>query len=416
MNTLIRHVRRLIALSALAVALVAGPPAALALQTPAERTLHAERVVVRALTFMRTGNPDRAVDTYAEGLRVNPDEPVLLSGMADAQEAAGDLASARFYAGRAVERAPNNPTYLEQLARISTAAGDMEAALAAWSRLSDAAPDLIAPGLRHIELLARLDFLDEAVDRADVILEHHPSHAPVLEVQADLLHRAGRTEREIVVLRRLLDVRPTRDARYDLAVALERSGDSNGALDILIDVLASDPDDMRFVELFLSLSSRPDVTVDPDRLPSEVAALVDTGSPADSTAVYARRLESDPNDSSSAAALARLLAAEGRFLEAADVLVRQTDRDPRRPDLWISAVDHLIDAGEFDRAVDLGEEASFLYPGFPPLALPYATALRHAGRDADALEVAQKARASIDASNPLAASLDTLIAELEKPQ
>lgn len=416
MNAPLRHVRRLVALSTLAAALAAGPPDALAMQTAEDRALHAERTIVRALTFMRTGYPDRAVDMYDEGLRVSPDEPVLLSGMADAQEAAGDLASARFYAGRAVEREPDNPTYLEQLARITTAAGDMEAALAAYKRLSEAAPDLVAPGLRHVELLARLDFLEEAVDRADAILEHHPLHAPVLAIQADLLHRAGRTEREISVLRQLIEVRPTRDARYSLAVALERSGDTDAALDILIDVLVSDPDDMRFRQLFLSVASRPDVTVDVDRLPSEVAALVDTDTPTDSTTVYRLRLEADPNDSDSATALARLLAAEGRSLEAADVLVRQTERDPRRPDLWISAIEHLVDAGELDRAVDLGEEASLLYPGFPPLALPYATALSEAGRDADALEVARTARTSIDAVNPLAGPLDALIAELEKPQ
>ncbi|NNF04143.1 MAG: tetratricopeptide repeat protein, partial [Rhodothermales bacterium] len=213
-----------VALFLLAGVLSVGAPDALAIQTVGDRALHAQRVVVRALTFMRTGYPDRAVNAYAEGLRVNPEEPVLLSGMADAQEAAGDLASARFYAARAVEHDPDNATYLAQLARISMAAGDMEAALEAYGRLARAAPDLLEPRLHHIDLLSRLDRLDEAVQLTDAVLEHFPRNARVLAVQVGLLHRTGQTEREIDMLRRLMDVAPDPDTEYDFAIALQRAG------------------------------------------------------------------------------------------------------------------------------------------------------------------------------------------------
>lgn len=416
MIDLVQHVRRIVVLSMLAAAVTHGAPDALAVQTAEDRALHAQRVVVRALTFMRTGYPDRAVDVYTEGLRVNPREPVLLSGMADAREAVGDLASARFYAARAVENAPDNPTYLEQLARISTAAGDMEEALSAYDRLSDAAPDLLDPQLRHVDLLLRLDRLDEAIERADAILERHPSNAGVLSVQADLLHRAGRTSREITVLRRLLEIRPEPDTRYALAVALERTDQSDAALEVLTDLLTLDPDDLRARELFLGIASARDDSAAIDGVPAEIASLLEEDAPADSAGVYRRRLEADPDDSDSAAALARILAADGRALEAAEVLVTQTGRDPRRPDLWISAIEMLTVAEAYDRAALLGEEASLLYPGYPPLALSYTEALIGAGREADALEVARNARSAVDASDPLAEWLDTLIAKLEKPQ
>lgn len=416
MNVLHKHMRRAAAASLLAAVLLVGAADVGAVQTAGDRALHAERVVVRALTFMRTGYPDRAVDVYAEGLRVNPEEPVLLSGMADAQEAAGDLASARFYAARAVERAPDNPTYLTQLARISTAAGDMEAALSAYERLGEAAPDLLDVRLNHVDLMARLDRLDEAVQLADAILEDFPTTERVLSVQVDLLHETGQTDREIVMIRRLLDVRPTPEKEYELAVALQRSGQSEQALGVLTELLVSEPDMARARDLLLDIASREGLALDEARLPAAVTDHLGDNAPADSATVYRRRLMSDPEDSDSAAALARLLAADGQPLEAADVLVRQTERDPRRPDLWVSALRILVNSGEFDRAVALGEDASLLYPGYPPLALPYATALLGAGRDADALEIARSARAALDADDPIAVDLDTLIAEIEKPQ
>ena len=62
-----------------------------AFQSDAQKEVHAKTVLIRGLTQLRIGFPDKAATLFAEGLGVNPVNTALLSSMADAQFAVGDV-------------------------------------------------------------------------------------------------------------------------------------------------------------------------------------------------------------------------------------------------------------------------------------------------------------------------------------
>jgi protein O-GlcNAc transferase len=72
--------------------------------------------VLRGMYFRRNADPKRALDEYLRATDLDPDNPVLLASLADAQAESGDLAAALTAYQKATEIAPESAQYWRLLA------------------------------------------------------------------------------------------------------------------------------------------------------------------------------------------------------------------------------------------------------------------------------------------------------------
>ena len=105
------------------------------------RTLRAERLFVRGMTHLTMDEPERARGFFGEALDLAPNEPAILSALADVALRLDDPNTAVFYAEQATRLAPDQPAYLVQLASAQRSAGRLDAARATLDRLLAEHPD-----------------------------------------------------------------------------------------------------------------------------------------------------------------------------------------------------------------------------------------------------------------------------------
>src|SRR5690625_164336 len=113
------------------IALVVVPAGAMAqaADTSPSSDGRAQRLLVRALTHLQTGNYSQAVDALeiAHGLR--SDDIAILLRLADAPRAGGDFPAAVYYAESARNASPANDDAALGLAHALVASGDADAAV-----------------------------------------------------------------------------------------------------------------------------------------------------------------------------------------------------------------------------------------------------------------------------------------------
>ncbi|PIQ61233.1 MAG: hypothetical protein COV99_09665 [Bacteroidetes bacterium CG12_big_fil_rev_8_21_14_0_65_60_17] len=356
----------------LALAVPGRPEAALA-QNAEDRALHAKRSMVRALTHMRVARYNDAVVVYQEALRINPEHPALLTGMADAQVAAGDPGAGLFYIGQAVALDSSSVPVLTAWRDIALQAGNMTDALDASSRLLTRAPDMASVWQRHLLLLQRLDQLQRALALDAELERRFPRHTGLLRLRADVLEKAGRTEALVPVLERLLSSDPV---EVRLARAHMRLGNATRAAELWERALP-----------------------DPEAEAALATLAEDREFPAGAGP------DTDSNGAKPAAA--------GRLPEEIRDIVEQ---DPRQIDLWVEGVRGFFDAGRYREAADFGENGLLLYPFHGPLTLATAPALVELGHAARARELVEAAIARSRPDDPWTTPLKDLLAGLDNPQ
>ena len=103
----------------------------------------AERWLILADSYARTGDRKGAVDAIRAGLKARPEDAELLTGLGTAlvDEAGRLTPDARAAFAKAIELAPASPgpRYFLGLAMVNS--GDRAGAVAAWKKLLSAAPD-----------------------------------------------------------------------------------------------------------------------------------------------------------------------------------------------------------------------------------------------------------------------------------
>ena len=404
--------KRLHLFSVLVTALLAlwfaAPDGASARQTDAERALHAERSLVRGLTFMRTARFDDAIAVFTEALRVSPDDAALLVGMSEAQLGAGDPGSALFYGRRALEQAPDNPDVVSAFRNVSLAAGDMTAALSAATdlvALLPARPDLLG---ELMALQLRLDQVNDALLAEQRAAERFPDDASLLAVRADVLERAGETTRLVDVLERLHAVVGVHER---LATAYTRMNRFDDAARIWLQV----PD---LPEAAPALSALlPDIADADIRSSAEGLTVgLPTNEPEDTERTLLGQLASEPRNADVLEELAAFYAASERWMSAGEIVERLVQVDPRRLDTWVVGVAAFVRAGEFARAVTLGRDALLLYPGYGPLVVPFAEALLESGERDEALSLMRSTLDRAQSTDPWSEPLRQLLQANDSPQ
>ena len=380
-----------------------------------QNEVYAERTLIRGLTFLRTGYPDKAVSVFENGLKVLPNNSVLLSAMAEAQRAHGDIQLALFYIEKAVLQSPDKPDYIQQLVEIALDANQIGIALSQSERLIDLLPNEPRLVLQRLNLLISVGHIPEAHDLAARSLEQYSTSETVLRVILDAFIRSGDLQSAVFGARKLSLLTDSIEDQLMLATLLIQSGEPDEALTELAEILADDPNHARARQTLVGLRDAFPETegLEIDEYPNAQAQDPPGESQLD---VLLRRLELDPADAAAAEELGQIYMASEKYEDAILLAEAQIETDPRQLVMWELGIRAHLQLDHKEAALTLGEDASILFPGYAPLMLEYARALLSAGRHQEAVDVASNALKRTDLSPELTEQLTQLLNQLEQYQ
>lgn len=406
-----RSTRCLSAGAVLLAGLVTGvaflTPTPLKAQNQADLSVHAQRVMIRGLSWLQNGYPDRAAAVFSEGLKIHPDNPALLGAMARAQVDLGDLGTSRFYLDQALTLAPHQPELVSQDLDLALAAGDPQAARHAVDRLL--ALDGIDPALllRHLSNL--LDWGPTELSRlvATQSLTWYPDNLTILEAAITTLEGTGSLEEAAAAAARLASLTDSWDHALRLARLQMQLGQWQEAETTLRPLISLDPDDTEARAMWTELDRRV-----PDRSLLAEAGLTENGAysipPTDSLGVLRATWMANPEAEAPALALIRFLVSHGQHREAALLAAEHVDTAPRHLDVWMLGTRAWIGADDADSAMEMAETARLLFPGFPPVELVFVESMVAQGRTDEALAHLEDLINRWDASSEEYASAVTL--------
>ncbi len=171
---------------------------------------------------------------------------------------AGQLDSARVVLARADKLFPDDGSADAAswyLAQVAYAQGDLGAAAAALAQVTSYDETAMAANRREAEVRESLGDLPGAIAALDRLLWIEPYHAATHIRVADLAERTGDWRRVVLERRAVLALGPTDrlEARYQLARALAKSGDRDGARHEVLQVLEQAPGFEKAQQLLLEL-------------------------------------------------------------------------------------------------------------------------------------------------------------------
>ena len=410
------------------LALSLARPALAAPPTAASDTLdvahaQAQRLFVRGLTQAYLNNPDRAIALYERALGLAPNEAPILSAMAEAQAEQEASSTAIFYAEQAQRVAPDNIHYYRQLADLHESVGDTDAAIATYRRLVDRFPNRVDAKLDLARLLADAHESQEALTLYESVEQQMDgASAQMYMSMLQLYRRLNDSDNVGRVLRALVDLRPEEELFTQLLGQFYlKEGQTQSAIQFYEDILSARPSNMNAAMALADLYREAGRTTAADSLmralsqPDGASAgqlverarmLYSRSGSDDAAAQQAARfleqaLEQDPEHEEALSLLGDLRYQAERYDEAAQLLHRALDHDPRVLDRWIQTSAAYLQAGNADQAVQVAEEGLLLFPGQLPLQRIAAQGLLRLNRN----------RAAIDQFE----SLRTLMAESEAP-
>ncbi len=385
-------------------------------QTEQELDVHAQRVLIRGLTWIQNGYPDRAAAVFSEGLKVHPSNAALLSSMATAQQAMGDLGTARFYLDQAITVDPLQPALNSQDLDLALAAGDETAARDAVNRMLQSDVDAHYL-LRH--LASVMDLGTGEVGRALAVqgMDLFPNDVDLVEASTRILKDLGDLEAAIRGAERLMRLRGDFDDSIRLAELHTQNGAWDEAADVLIPIMGDEFDDPELLAMLSDLDARlteRDLSAESGISIPETAAVAPEVSSSDSLGVYRQAWMDRPDDEANVVRLARYLVRNGQAREAGILVDEHVAEFPRHLDAWTLTIETWLAAGESETALMRAEDAGFLFPGYAPILLAKARALAASGDVAAALETLDELLPRLEGEAAEAAR--ALRSSLEQPQ
>lgn len=353
-----------------------------------DKKVRAQQLFVRGMTHAFLEEYESALQFFQDALQLAPNQATILSAAAEAQEALEDLPSALFYAEQARRLAADNVYYHRQVAQLHLRAGSIYEALNTYEQLLEHFPkdvdalqelaqlqtlmghnrDAVStyerliqtvgdgPEVRQEILHLNLQLGDEEAIRAtlDALIDLEPSNAKPHRMLGELLLQQDSPEEALVAFQRAYELAPneyeTVLALADLYRQLGRDHEADTLLDDAMNIEDATVDDL--LARATPLYNRADI--DPEAGEAAIRLLQ-------------RALEQDANQVEALTMLGSLRYQEGAFSEAADLLFRVLEQNPRDPQLWVQATAAYYEAGQAGKAADVAEEGLLLFPGQFPL-------------------------------------------------
>lgn len=370
-----------------------------------------QKYLIKGTTEVQLEDYEEAILYFETALDQAPNTPVLLDALADAHHAQGDEATAFFYARKAQTHGAERAYYHRRLAALQQQAGQPAAALQTYQDLLEQFPADTAAYRKLAALQATMDRPNAALQTYQRLLEHPSSHpVSVYRTMLSLHRRLGNPNGIERMLRALLERRPNNpDYRRRLGNHYASTNRPEAALDLLAPLAEQRPGETalqrrvdtltRKVGRAADTSPRDSTntsTVSVDQLVQRAeTAYEEATAPAagiDSTRLRAaetlldRALDRSPNHVDALSLRARLRMDAGNPAQAAEVLNRTLEENPRSPDRWARAASAHLSAHDYDAAASVAEEGLLLFPGHVPLTRTAAFAQLRLGTPDRALD------------------------------
>jgi putative PEP-CTERM system TPR-repeat lipoprotein len=240
--------------------------------------------IVRGNIYMSLGKANEAKDSFSAALKLAPDAPLALVGLAKIAYAQKDVDGAAKLVDQAVTKNPNSLEALHAKADLLRAQGKNEEALAAYDAAIKVRPDSIvsrtskanldiamrrfddarvqvdeakktapnAPLVNYTEAL--LDFSQNkfgpAQDAIQQVLKVAPDHMPSVLLGGAIQYGLGNNQQAEQMVKRYLEANPGNDyATKLLAAVMLKNGDPKRALSVLNPALESGKQDPQLLSL-----------------------------------------------------------------------------------------------------------------------------------------------------------------------
>lgn len=396
-----------------------GASTAQARQSDQQRDVHAQRVMIRGLTWLQNGYPDRAAAVYSEGLKVHPENAAILASMATAQQAMGELGTARFYLDQALQYSPDQPALITQDLDLALSSGDRDAALAAVERMLALGSMDSHYLLRHLNMLMQHGSSDLGPALATRSLELFPDDVDLIQVSLSLFVGQGELDAAIRSAQRINELRGSIEDRTQLSRLLMQNGQWNEAADILGPLVTEEADDPQLLEMMADLNARlpdRDLARETGVVLAESGQSSDPDAPTDSLAFYRQSWEDQPEDESRVVRLAEFLIRADKTREAAFLMDEHVAEYPRHLQVWTLTMETWLAANEPETALARSEDAILLFPGYPPIVLARAKALAATGNHEAAVETIDGLLERLDAESAEAGTARGLRERFLQPQ
>ncbi len=394
-------------------------PSSYAFQNADLQEAQVKQVMIRGLTFLRTGFPDKAAAVFAEGLKLQPDEATLLSSMADAQLALRDLGLAAFYIEGALNKEPNNVIWNRQALFIALEAGDATKAVYYSSQILALQPMDAATHLAHLDLLERLQLTSDATTYAEASLTPFFSDEGVQRKALHIFEGAGALSLAKMAAEHIVSITHDPDDMYKLASLQIQLGDLASATTVLETVLKMDPSNDEALQTLRSLNgaqTKESEFFNGAASEKQPMADMEASVGSDSLAFAEKLAGLNPNDEVQGAEMAEILLQTGRFSQLAAFATHQLEANPRHLKMWIYALQGLIEGNQTNDALQLAEDGLQLFPGYPPILFQYARILVKMDRFSDAFKAASSALAGTDSDTILKGNIEALMRDIQQHQ
>jgi tetratricopeptide (TPR) repeat protein len=392
--------------------------------------LRARKLFVRGMTQTYLEDYEEAVSLFKRALEAAPRSAAILSALADVEARRENLSSALYYAREARRRAPSTAYYHLELARLQRAADQPREAARTYRRLLDRFPGNATGRLALARLRADRGQPRRALRQYEALVDSSTrvpleAYREMLTLYQEVGDPAGRER----TLRRLLE-RGRAPSRYrrqlgQLYIRQERPRDAIAVLEPLLRDHPRDPRLLSRLEMLYTETGQPrkakrlgetvlGTDVSPDQLVARARMLYERRRSLDSVSVQSvtellrTALDRAPDHARALALLGRIYYDQGRYREAASLLGRALDANPRDPARWRRAASAHLRADSLTQAVRTAEEGLLLFPGQVPLLRVQGEAHLRRGEPEAARERFRLALSKVDtteASAPIRAAL-----------
>lgn len=240
--------------------------------------------IVRGNIYLALGKSDQAKESFQAALKLAPDAPLALVGLAKIAYGAKDIDGAAKLVDQAVAKNPNSVEALHAKADLLRAQGKNEEALAAYDAAIKVKPDNIqsltnkanldiamhryddarvqvdaakkvapsAPLVNYTEAL--LDFsqgkFPQALDAIQQVTKVAPDHMPSVLLTGAIQYGLGNNEQAEQLVKRYLEANPGNDyATKLLAAVMLKNGEPKRALSVLSPALENAKQDPQLLSL-----------------------------------------------------------------------------------------------------------------------------------------------------------------------
>ncbi|HRR09159.1 MAG TPA: tetratricopeptide repeat protein [Rhodothermales bacterium] len=351
---------------------------------PEQPSNQATLLMIEGMTRAFQRDYVEAIAAFEKALATAPTQAAILFALAEAHYENGNPQSAMFFAQQAVQNKPENREYLGFLAQITDRQGDTARATQLLQQFANDHPTDSQILILLSSFQIKSGNTRGAIETFKRLRALRPEKLLYTLTLADLYERISNFEEVSELLRPVVKMDPyDKSSLRKLITAYERLQRKADLVSILQNVVTQDPYDvasrLKLKELTGNSGADNRASAEVHISPSGGAwtlehakaffARINTDPAALSQAEEALIgvTNEEPNLAEAWILLGKVRFQQARYKEAAEVLGTWLSKYPRDLEGWTLAIQSSTLTGNTNKALDVAQEAGFLFPGQPRL-------------------------------------------------